>query len=176
MSMYVTVWVSTSIICVVCVWANACTRKCVWENYTGWRRVIRCLIFIGHLLQKNPIISGSFAKNDLHFKASYGYSPHCIGCGKANGWVTTYCVFHARTHDTHTHTLSFALSHTHTCTHMHTHTYTRTHAHTYTHTPTHTRACLIRVRHMCHDPFLCATFSGANKCTLGWPKLNQFIH
>jgi len=45
-------------------------------------------MFIGHFLQKNPIISGSFAKNDLHFKASFGSSPHCIGCGKANGWVT----------------------------------------------------------------------------------------
>ena len=30
-----------------------------------WRRVIGCLISIGHFLQKSPIISGSFAKNDL---------------------------------------------------------------------------------------------------------------
>jgi len=36
-----------------------------------------CLICIGHFVQKSPIISGSFAKNDLQLKVPYGCSPTC---------------------------------------------------------------------------------------------------
>jgi len=39
-------------------------------THRGWRRPIGCLIVIGHFLQKSPIISSSFAKNNLQLMSN----------------------------------------------------------------------------------------------------------
>ena len=42
------------------------------------KRVLRCLIFIGHFPPKSPTVSGSFAERDLQLKALYATSSPCI--------------------------------------------------------------------------------------------------
>jgi len=51
----------------------------------------RIFIFIGYLPQNGPIISGSFAENDLQIKASYGSLPPCNSIPRLLGGCSVCC-------------------------------------------------------------------------------------
>jgi len=55
--------------------AYVCNTIHSYSPSTEWRRVVGYLIIIGHFSQKSPIISGSFAGNDMRHWASYESLP-----------------------------------------------------------------------------------------------------
>ena len=54
-----------------CLRYNTLHRTYEWALPCGWRRCMKCFMFIGHFLPKTPIFSDSFAEGNLRIKAFY---------------------------------------------------------------------------------------------------------
>jgi len=71
------------------------------NTHTGWPRPTGYLIFTGHLPQKRPIISGSFAKSDLQLRASMGLRHpvsrafECVRCMYTRLYKMHFCLWNA---------------------------------------------------------------------------------
>jgi len=107
------------------------------------------------LSQKNPIISGSFAKNDLQLKASYGSLPPCI-----TNMSPPETQMKEQNTSCHTHTSRPQTSHV-TCMSVSTHTHT--HAHTQTREPYHQALVFVCVCVTIFPPGLFLSFSPITK-------------
>ena len=128
---------------------------------TGWRRIIGCHIFIGHLSQKSPVISGSSEANDLQLHPMIRHHPvrHLLHMYVTSSIYHLYVIpmspaIHRRTSiltDTIVHTL-----HSHTEFFTHSPPPTRTHITTFRHT-----TC---ISYVCHLQFFDAAL----------PKFNFF--
>jgi len=161
-----------------CIYLYICTYACInaylhIADVTGWRRPMGCLIFIGHVPQKSPIIRGSFAKNDLQLKASYGSSPP-YPLRQLQKWTITL----ARSTPVFGSIYIWIHIHIHVCLHIHTYACMCTHA--YIH------MCIYVWIHM-YENIYCRCYSKTtsktghhigevNTCLRFYIHLNTYIH